>query len=180
MSGLSFRETEVIGAYRVVPKKVHDDRGAFGRTFCSRAFTDAGLELPTEQCSVSINEHEGTLRGMHYQEAPFEEVKLVRCTRGRVFDVALDLRADSQTYLKWAGVELSAETHEALYIPRGCAHGFLTLEPQSEVFYQIAPAFEAGVGRGVRFDDPAFGIVWPSVLRVISDRDRGYPDYTRP
>ena len=177
MSSPAFHETGVLGAYRVVPEKIHDERGVFARTFCRQTFIDAGLALPSEQCSISFNEHARTLRGMHYQAAPFEEVKLVRCTRGRIFDVALDLRPDSPTYLRWAGVELSAESHEALYVPSGCAHGFLTLEPHSEVFYQISPSFEAGAGRGVRFDDPAFGIAWPGQVKVVSERDRAFADF---
>lgn len=178
MSSLAFHETAVAGAFRVTSEKVHDARGAFGRTFCRATFVEAGLELPIEQCSVSFNEHAGTLRGMHLQASPFEEVKLVRCTRGRIFDVVLDLRPTSPSFLRWAGVELDADAHDALYIPRGCAHGFLTLEPKSEVFYQISPAFESGAARGFRFDDPAFRIVWPRAPAVISDRDRTFADFS--
>lgn len=177
MSELTFRPTEVDGAFQLVPEKRADERGFFARTFSVEIFRERGLVLPDTQFSISFNHKRGTLRGMHYQAAPHAETKLVRCTRGRVFDVALDLRPRSPTYLLWTAAELTADNHEALYIPAGCAHGFITLEDECELFYQIAPSFEPQSARGVRFNDPAFGIVWPIPAVVISARDLGYPDY---
>jgi dTDP-4-dehydrorhamnose 3,5-epimerase len=177
MSELAFHPTEVDGAFRLVPEKLADERGFFARTFSVASFRERGLTVPDVQFSISFNHKRGTLRGMHYQAAPYAETKLVRCTRGRVFDVALDLRPTSPTYLLWTAAELTADNHVALYIPAGCAHGFITLEDQCELLYQITPAFEPQSARGVRFDDPAFGIVWPIDATVISARDKSYPDY---
>jgi len=126
------------------------------------------------QCSVSFNLRRGTLRGMHYQKPPHEEEKLVRCTAGAIFDVILDLRRQSQTYLGWVGIELSASNHKSVYVPAGCAHGFLTLEDNSEITYQMSQAYCPGSAAGVRWDDPAFGIEWPASNVIMSDRDRGY------
>jgi dTDP-4-dehydrorhamnose 3,5-epimerase len=172
-----FEPTEVLGVLRVVPDRKVDERGFFARTFCEQAFRDAGLEPPSGQSSVSFNVRAGTLRGLHYQAAPHEEVKLVRCTRGRAFDVAVDLRPSSPTFRRWTSVVLSPDEHTALYLPRGCAHGFLTLEDATELVYQISPAFVAEAARGVRWDDPAFGVRWPSSPTVISERDASFDDF---
>jgi dTDP-4-dehydrorhamnose 3,5-epimerase len=154
-----------------------DERGFFARSWCEREFREHGLNSELVQCSISFNKERGTLRGVHYQAAPNPEAKLVRCTRGSLYDVALDLRPDSSTYLKWTAAELSAENHRALYIPEGCAHGFLTLEDQTEVLYQMSEFYYPEAARGVRWNDPAFGIEWPGKVEVISERDRIYPDF---
>ncbi len=154
-----------------------DERGLFARTWCREEFETAGLNSHLTQCSISYNVRKGTLRGMHYQSAPYAESKLVRCTRGAIYDVALDLRADSPTFREWIGVNLTADNREMIFIPEGCAHGFLTLEDNSEVCYQISEFYRPEAARGVRWDDPAFGIVWPAKPQLLSDRDRNYPDF---
>lgn len=154
-----------------------DERGAFARTYDEAVFRQAGLPTNWPQCNTSWNYRRGTLRGMHFQAAPVEEAKLVRCTAGSIFDVALDLRPDSATYLNWFGVELSASKRNALYIPAGLAHGFLTLEDSSEVFYQMGARYDGELQRGVRWNDPAFSIAWPFEPVVISDRDNSFADY---
>jgi dTDP-4-dehydrorhamnose 3,5-epimerase len=175
-----FRETSVNGAFVVEPERIEDERGSFARTFSVEEFSNLGLDTRVDQCSTSFNVREGTLRGMHYQVAPHAESKLVRCTRGAVYDVAVDLRPGSETYLGWCGVELSAENGRALFVPEGCAHGFQTLAPASEVLYQISTPFAPDAARGVRWDDPSFGIEWPSPPpggRTMAARDAGYPDF---
>lgn len=174
---MDVRPTAVDGAFLIVPERHEDERGFFARTWDREAFASRGLRADLDQCSVSFNASRGTLRGMHFQRAPHEEAKLVRCTAGAVFDVVLDLRPDSHTYLRWEGAELTAENRLALYIPEGCAHGFLTLEDASEVFYQIAGRYAPEGASGVRYDDPAFGIKWPGEVRVIKPRDAAYPDW---
>lgn len=174
---MRFAPTPVAGVLRVGLDLAVDDRGAFARLHCPEEFAAAGAPFAPAQTSLSRNTAAFTLRGMHYQPAPHGESKLVRVVRGRIFDVALDLRRDSPTYRSWTGLELDAEAGEALFIPEGVAHGFLTLEPQTDVLYQIAPMFVAGHGVGVRWDDPAFGIDWPAQPQVISERDATYPDY---
>jgi len=173
-----FTETPLAGTWVVEPERVQDERGFFARTFDADEFARRGMRTAFPQCSVSFNARAGTLRGMHYQAAPHEEAKLVRCTAGAVYDVVVDLRPGSPTRMRWFGVELSAGNHRALYVPEGFAHGFQTLVDGSEVFYQISARYHAASGRGVRWDDPAFGIRWPSAeVRVISDRDGAYPDF---
>jgi dTDP-4-dehydrorhamnose 3,5-epimerase len=154
-----------------------DDRGSFARLQCPDEFAAAGHPFAPAQTSLSRNPRAGTLRGLHYQPAPHAETKLVRAVRGRMFDVALDLRPESPTWRQSFGLELSAENARALFIPEGVAHGFLTLEPDTDVFYQISPKFEAGHEAGVRWNDPAFAIAWPHAPALISDRDATYPDY---
>ena len=172
-----FRETKLMGVFEIRVEPKGDERGFFARSWCRREFEQHGLNPTVVQCNISFNERKGTLRGMHYQAEPHGEAKLVRCTQGRVYDVAVDLRTGSPTYKQWAGVELSAGERKMLYIPVGCAHGFLTLEDETEVFYQMSEFYEPGAGRGVRWDDPAFGISWPAGMAVISDRDRTYPNF---
>jgi dTDP-4-dehydrorhamnose 3,5-epimerase len=172
-----FRPTRVSGAFVVVPERHEDERGFFARTWDREAFASRGLRADLDQCSASFNASRGTLRGMHFQKAPHEEAKLVRCTAGAVFDVALDLRPASRTYMRWEGVELTAENRLALYVPPGCAHGFLTLTDGAEVFYQIAGRYAPEAASGVRYDDPAFGIEWPEAVRVINARDAQYGDW---
>lgn len=175
---MRFTETELAGAWVVEPEPLADARGFFARTFDAAAFADRGLRSAFPQCSVSFNARAGTLRGMHYQAAPHEEAKLVRCTAGAIYDVIVDLRAGSPTRGRWTGVELTADNRRALYVPEGFAHGFQTLADDSEVFYQISAEFVPDAARGVRWDDAAFGIAWPAAgQRVMSDRDRGYADW---
>lgn len=172
-----FVPTQVEGAFRIEPEAHEDDRGSFARVFCRREFEEHGLEPFVAQSSLSFNRRRGTLRGMHYQAAPHEEVKVVRCVRGAIHDVVLDLRPDSPTYLRHDHAVLSADNRVALYIPAGCAHGFQTLEDGSEVLYQMNEFYAPGHGRGVRWDDPAFGIEWPIEDPVMHPRDASYPDY---
>jgi dTDP-4-dehydrorhamnose 3,5-epimerase len=156
-------------------QRIEDERGFFARTFCMDEFRKHGLEMAVVQCNVSYNASKGTLRGLHYQAPPFEEPKVVSCSRGSLFDVAVDIRPDSPTYRRWVGVELTAENGRMLYVPRGCAHGFQTLEDDTEVRYLMGECYHPEAARGVRWDDPAFGIRWPIADPVMSDRDRGYP-----
>ncbi len=154
-----------------------DDRGMFCRSWCAKEFKDAGLSDRLTQCNISFNRHKSTLRGLHYQADPYPEAKLVRCTRGAIYDVALDLRKDSPTYLKWFGAELTAGNRRSLFVPAGCAHGFQALEDASEVFYQMSESYHPDLARGVRWNDPAFGITWPIAKPLLSTRDASYPDY---
>ncbi|MFG1422371.1 dTDP-4-dehydrorhamnose 3,5-epimerase family protein [Roseixanthobacter liquoris] len=163
--------TSVAGVMHVHVSPNTDARGLFARTFCAEAFAAHGLATSFPQASTSWNPHCGTLRGLHLQVEPKGEAKLVRVTRGRVFDVAVDLRPASPTYLAWTGIELDAARRNAIYIPEGCAHGFLTLEAGCEVFYQISQSYDAGLARTFRWDDPAFAIAWPAAPRIISSKD---------
>ena len=172
-----FTKTGLEGAYIVDIERREDERGFFARTWCGREFAARGLDIRVAQCSVSFNVKKGTLRGMHYQVKPFEEAKLVRCTKGSLYDVVVDLRPESPTYAKHAGAVLTAGDMRMIYIPGGVAHGFITLEDATEVFYQISEFYSPEAQRGFRWNDPAFGIVWPAEVRIISDRDRNYPDF---
>jgi len=165
------------GAYVVELEPIHDDRGFFARTWCADEFKTWGLSTKLAQCSLSYNGCRGTLRGMHYQIEPYAEAKLIRCSAGAIYDVIVDLRQGSATYAKWLGVELSAASHKMIYVPEGFAHGFQTLVDHSEVFYQISEPYVSECVRGVRWDDPAFGIKWPIADPIISDRDRNFPDH---
>jgi dTDP-4-dehydrorhamnose 3,5-epimerase len=177
LDGMIFQETKIPGVFELHLERKMDERGFFARSWCRDEFETTGLNAHLAQCSISYNVQKGTLRGMHYQSAPYAESKLVRCTRGAIYDVALDLRADSPTFREWIGVTLTADNREMIYIPEGCAHGFLTLEDNSEVFYQISEFYRPEAARGVRWDDPAFGIVWPAEPQLLSERDRDYPDF---
>jgi dTDP-4-dehydrorhamnose 3,5-epimerase len=172
-----FRATKLESVWVIEPERYEDARGFFARTWDSDEFLQRGLRDVVVQTSISYNRRRGTLRGLHYQAAPHEEAKLVRCTGGAIFDVAVDLRPRSATFRHWVGVELSAENRHALYVPEGCAHGFLTLANDSEVAYQMSAPHEANASGGVRFDDPAFGIEWPAAVVVVNERDRSYPDF---
>ena len=175
---MRFVPTAVDGAWVLEPERVEDERGFFARSFCRKELEERGLDSRVAQCNISYNPRRGTLRGMHYQAAPHAEVKIVRCTAGSIWDVVLDIRPDSPTFMKHHGVTLTAENRTMLYLPAGCAHGFQTLEDRTEVFYQMSVSYEAAAGRGVRWDDPAFGIPWPHAdARIINDRDRTYPDF---
>jgi dTDP-4-dehydrorhamnose 3,5-epimerase len=172
-----FVETRVPGAFVVEPERLEDERGFFARIWCAREFAERGLDPRLVQCSISLSERKGTLRGLHYQAPPYAEAKLVRCTRGAVHDVIVDLREDSPAFLRHVAVELSAVNHRMLYVPEGVAHGFQTLEDHSEVAYQMSAFHAPSHARGVRWNDPAFGIVWPPDERIVSERDRSYPDF---
>ena len=174
---MRLNKTSIAGLFEVEVTLHEDERGAFARTYDEGVFERAGLPTYWPQCNTSWNRRRGTLRGMHFQDVPKEEPKLVRCTAGHVYDVAVDLRRASQTYLKWYGVELAANRRNALFIPAGLAHGFLTLSDDSEVYYQMGAVYDGALQRGVRWNDPSFEIAWPFVPEVISDRDAGFADY---
>ena len=171
-----FQPTAVDGAFVLQPEAVEDERGFFARTFSAAAFAERGLEPAVAECSIAYNAEARTLRGLHYQRAPHQEAKLVRCTQGAAFDVAVDLRPDSPTHLRWAAAELTAENRFAFYIPPGCAHGYLTLTTGCELHYQISAVHSPDAAAGVRWNDVALAIEWPGEPRVISDRDASYPD----
>ena len=172
---MRFTSTPLRGAFVVEPEPHVDERGLFARTFCSREFAEHGLATTFVQCSVSLNRLRGTLRGMHYQRPPACEVKLVRCTAGSIYDVIVDVRPDSPTYRQHFGVELTAANRRALYIPEMFAHGFQSLQDDSEVFYQISEFYTPDASTGLRFDDPALGIAWPLPVTVMSEKDRLWP-----
>lgn len=172
-----FTETKLAGAFVIELERRSDQRGFFARTYCQQEFEAHGLNTQVVQCNVSFNKRKGTLRGMHYQAAPFAEAKLVRCTSGSIYDVIIDLRPASATFKQHFAVELSAENRRMLYIPEEFAHGFQTLQDDTEVFYQMAQRYSAEHARGLRWNDPAFGIAWPEGQRIIIDRDGNYPDF---
>lgn len=172
-------KTMLKGAFVIEPERIEDERGFFARTFCRREFDARGLNSNLRQCSVSFNRKRGTLRGMHYQVAPHGEAKLVHCTRGAIYDVIVDLRAESGTFRQWVAVELSADNRLMLYIPEGLAHGFQTLRDETEAFYQISEFYSPEHALGVRWNDRAFAIEWPIVNPIISARDRSHPDFAQ-
>ena len=175
---MRFTETRVSGAYLVEPEPRTDERGFFARVWCRDEFAAHGLTAEFVQCNDSFSARRGTLRGLHYQVAPHGEVKLVRCVRGSVFDVVVDLRPGSSTYKRWVGTTLSAENRIMMYVPEGCAHGYLTLEDASEVVYPVTSPYQPGAERGVRWNDPAFGIEWPIAPPLtMSPKDERWPDY---
>jgi dTDP-4-dehydrorhamnose 3,5-epimerase len=154
-----------------------DERGSFARTYCEDEFGQHGLISRFVQSSMSFNPRSGTLRGMHFQVEPGAEAKLVRCTRGSIYDVVIDLRPSSQSYCRWIAAELTGENRRSVYVPEGCAHGFLTLADETEVSYEISARFDPALARGVRWNDPAFGVIWPRLPSVIAERDAHYPDF---
>jgi dTDP-4-dehydrorhamnose 3,5-epimerase len=172
-----FHDTKLAGVFEIEIEPMRDERGFFARSWCSEEFAKHGLNPVTVQCNVAFNEKKGTLRGLHYQAEPYPEAKLVRCTRGAIYDVIVDLRPKSLTFKKWIGVVLSAENRRMLYVPEGCGHGLLTLDDRTEVFYQMSEFYHPGLSRGVRWNDPAFQVEWPAEPVVMSDRDRTYPDF---
>ncbi|NLE26759.1 MAG: dTDP-4-dehydrorhamnose 3,5-epimerase [Clostridiaceae bacterium] len=171
-----FTETRIKGAFIIDIEPIKDERGFFARTWCAKEFAEHGLNPNLVQCNISYNASRGTLRGMHYQIAPYEEAKLVSCISGCIYDVILDLREDSLTFKQWQAFELSASNHRMLYIPEGVAHGFQTLQDETTVFYQMSEFYHPECARGVRWDDPAFAINWPIVEKIISEKDCGYSD----
>ena len=174
---MTFHQTKLGGVFEVHLDLIGDRRGFFSRSWCQKEFEVHGLDPRLVQCNISLNSRKGTLRGLHYQAAPHAETKLVRCTQGAIYDVVVDLRPQSRTFKDWIGVTLTAANRHMLYIPEGCAHGFLTLEDESEVFYQMSEFYNPDSARGVRWNDPAFEITWPANVEVISERDRTYPDF---
>jgi dTDP-4-dehydrorhamnose 3,5-epimerase len=174
---LIFTPTQIVGVFLIDVEKREDERGYFGRLWCEREFTAQGLSTRIAQVNVGVSAQAGTMRGMHYQQSPWAEVKLIRCGRGAVYDVVLDLRKDSATYLQWVATELSQENGRMLYAPEGCAHGYLTLRDNTELSYMTSHCFVPEAAHGVRYDDATFGIKWPIEVRVISAADRNWPDY---
>ena len=173
-----FHETELPGAYVIDIEPREDERGFFARAWCANEFAEHGLSTELVQCNLSYNHRRGTVRGMHFQLAPHAEVKLVRCTRGSIYDVIVDLRPDSPSYTRWIGVELTAENRRMIYVPKGFAHGYQTLEDGTETFYQVSSFYAPGAEGGLRWDDPAIGIEWPHAdERVVSEKDSSWPAF---
>jgi len=171
-------ETKLKGAYVIEVDRIEDERGFFARSWCQKEFAEHGLNPNLVQCNISFNLKKGTLRGMHYQDKPHEEAKLVRCVKGGIYDVIIDLRPDSPSFKDWFSVELNCENRKMIYIPEGMAHGCQTLADNTEVFYQMSEFYYSESARGVRWDDRIFGIDWPEISqRVISEKDRSYPDF---
>jgi dTDP-4-dehydrorhamnose 3,5-epimerase len=175
---MKFHETELQGAFVIELDKMEDNRGFFARSWCQQEFEEHGLVPRVVQANLSFNDKAGTLRGMHYQISPYEETKLVRCTRGALYDVILDLRPESPTYKRWIGVELTEQNYKMLYVPASFAHAFITLEDNTEAAYFVSEAYTPGAERGLRWDDPTFGITWPRSVEVISGKDANWPDFT--
>lgn len=172
-----FHKTPLQDAYIIEIQPIEDERGFFARAWCQQEFVTQGLNPHLVQCNVAYNHRQGTLRGMHFQNAPHAEVKLVRCTMGALYDVIIDLRPVSPTYKQHFGVELTAQNHKMFYVPEGFAHGYITLTDNTEVFYQVTQFYAPAAAGGVRWNDPAFGITWPTAVQVISERDANYPDF---
>lgn len=177
---MEFIETSLRGAFVVRPKRIEDERGYFGRAWCREEFLEHGLNPQMAQLNVGFSHRRGTVRGMHYQVAPHAEAKFVRCTRGGMYDVIIDLREDSPTRGEWYGVELTADNGIMIYAPEGFAHGYQTLQDDTEMYYLTSAMYAPGSARGVRFDDPRFGIQWPLPVSMISVADRSWPDYQKP
>jgi dTDP-4-dehydrorhamnose 3,5-epimerase len=173
-----FSPTSIDGVWLVKLERRLDERGYFARTWCRDEFLSHGLNAGLVQCSLAYNCHEGTLRGMHLQKAPYGECKLVRCIKGSIYDVVIDLRPNSPTHRRHLAVELDTLTLDALYVPEGCAHGYLTLTDDTEVMYQMSTPYAPDYATGIRWNDPAFSIPWPTAVRVISPRDATFPDYS--
>jgi dTDP-4-dehydrorhamnose 3,5-epimerase len=171
-----FIGTKIKGVYIMEPELLADERGFFTRSFCKEEFRNYGLDADIVQCNISCNKKRGTLRGMHYQIPPFEEAKIVSCTKGSIYDVVVDLRRDSPTYCQWHSEKLSADSYRMLYIPKGCAHGFQTLEDNCIVYYQMGEYYHSECASGIRWNDPSIGIVWPLPPMIISERDKNYGD----
>ncbi len=172
-----FIETKLPGVFEIHLEPMRDERGFFARSWCQHEFEQHGLKAVTVQCNIAFNEKKGTLRGVHHQAEPHPEGKLVRCTQGAIYDVVVDLRPKSPTFKQWIGVELTAANRHMLYVAEGCGHGLITLEDQTEVFYQMTDFYFPEFSRGVRWNDPAFQIKWPAQPVVMSERDRNYPDF---
>jgi len=174
---MNFKELELKGAYIIAPKKVEDERGFFARMWDKKIFEEKNLNSNLVQCNISFNKKKGTLRGIHYQVQPYEEAKLIRCTRGGVFEVLVDLRRTSKTFKKWIGIELDSNDHMMLYVPEGIALGMQTLEDNTELFYQMSQVYMPSYARGIRWNDREFNISWPQKITVISKKDLSYADF---
>jgi dTDP-4-dehydrorhamnose 3,5-epimerase len=174
---LIFTETKLKGAFILDVKRLEDERGFFGRSWCKKEMEEHGLNSNVVQANVSFNHKKGTLRGMHFQFNPYQETKLVRCTKGALYDVIIDLRKDSPTYKQWIGVELTEDNFRMLYVPEDFAHGFITLQDNTAVTYQVTQFYTPGAEGGIRWNDPAVGIEWPVPVEVISSKDKNHPDY---
>lgn len=172
-----FVETKLAGVFVIEPEKLEDERGFFVRTWCAREFQENGIVEQFVQCNISFNKYAGTLRGMHYQASPYGEAKLVYCIAGSLYDVVIDIRPESKTFLQWFSVELTAENGKSIYIPKECAHGFQTLSDNTEVFYQMSEFYRPEYGRGIRWNDSLFNIVWPLEISIISEKDRKWKDF---
>ena len=173
-----FEPLDLDGAYLIKPELHEDERGYFARSFCKNEFQEQGLVNEFVQCNISFNKREGTLRGMHFQKAPYEETKLIQCTHGSIYDVIIDIRENSHTQGQWLGLELTEDSHSMLYVPAGFAHGFITLTINTVIQYQISISYDAASAAGIRWDEPILDISWPLMPKVISDRDRSFPDFT--
>jgi dTDP-4-dehydrorhamnose 3,5-epimerase len=174
---MNFTETPLAGAFIIDVQVIEDERGFFARTWAAEEFQRRGIDPTLFQCNLAWNKRKGTLRGMHFQRPPFQEVKIVRCTRGAVLDVIIDLRRDSPTFRQWTSVELDADSRRMLYVPKGLAHGYLTLTDDVEVYYHVSAQYEPTHATGVAWNDRAFGISWPFPPTVISEKDRGWPPF---
>lgn len=175
---MTFRETAISGSYIINIERYADDRGFFARGYCEKEFKNQGISFNIAQANIGYSKNKYTLRGLHYQVEPHREAKLVRCTRGCLFDVIVDLRPESPTYKEWVGVELTEKNHTMFYVPEGCAHGYQTLEDDTEVFYMVSAFYAPDHERGIRWDDPAFNIEWKETeTMIISEKDRQWPDY---
>lgn len=172
-----FTETEISGSYLIDVKRIGDDRGFFGRLWCEREMEEMGLVYSIKQSNIGVSPLKGTLRGLHYQTAPHQEVKIIRCPRGAIYDVIVDLRPDSPTFKKWFAVELTAENSRMLYVPEGCATGYQTLVDDTEIYYHTSEFYHPESATGVRHDDPAFGIEWPLPIAAISDNDKNWKNF---
>ncbi|MFW6219030.1 MAG: dTDP-4-dehydrorhamnose 3,5-epimerase [Bacteroidota bacterium] len=174
---MKFTELELKGAYLIEIQKIEDDRGFFGRSWCHNEFQEHGLNPNIKQINTSLTKKKGTIRGMHYQVDPYQETKFVRCTSGRIFDVIIDLRPESPTFMQWSGNELSSDNYRMVYVPGNFAHGFISLEDDSEIYYPVTEFYTPGAERGIRFDDPAFNIKWPVPVSVVSEKDSNHPPF---
>ena len=174
---MKFTPTKLKGAYIIDIEKREDERGFFARTFCANEFSEYDLENKFVQANMSFNYKKGTLRGMHFQKAPYGEDKLVRCTKGSLYDVIIDLRPGSETFKQWIGVELTEENRRALFVPKGFAHGFITLEDNTEINYLVTQFYTPAADSGVRYNDPAFNIAWPVKVTSVSEKDKNHPDF---
>lgn len=172
-----FTETKLKGAYIIEINQIKDERGFFGRSWCKREMEEHGLNGNVVQSNTSFSKAKGTIRGLHYQKSPYEETKLMRCTKGAIFDVIIDLRENSPTFLQWLGVELTEANYKMLYVPENFAHGFVTLSDNSEVTYLVTQYYTPGAEAGIRYDDPLFNIQWPVAVEVITEKDRYHPDF---
>ena len=174
---MKFTQTKLKGAYTIDVEKREDERGFFARTFCANEFSEQNLENRFVQANMSFNYKKGTLRGMHFQKAPYQEDKLVRCTKGSLYDVIIDLRPESETFKQWIGVELTEENRRALFVPKGFAHGFITLEDNTEINYLVTQFYTPAADSGVRYNDPVFNITWPVEITSVSEKDKNHPDF---